>query len=198
MTGTQVRRGRRPGSESAKAQILASARSAFADLGYDRATIRLIARGADVDPALVHHFFGTKEELLAATLVLPIDPDYVLAALDDHPGDEGRALVRRVLEVWSQPQVRDSLTALLRSAVSHEHAAIALREMLTVGIIDRLRARLGREQAELRAALVASQIGGLALTRFVIGIEPLPGASDEELVAAIGPTVQRYLTGDLR
>lgn len=197
MAAAQVRRGRRPGSESARAQILDSARSLFAEVGFHRATIRAIAKRADVDPALVHHFFGTKDQLLAATLALPIDPGYILSALDDSPGDEGRALVRRVLEAWSLPEVRDGFTALLRSAVSHDQAQAALRLMLTTGIINRLRDRLGHEQAELRAALVASQIAGLALTRYVIEIEPMASATDDELVDAVGPTIQRYLTGDL-
>lgn len=197
MSARQPRRGRRPGPESARAQILESARTQFSEVGYEKATIRAIATRAGVDPALVHHFFGTKNELLTASLVLPLDPDFVMAALDEHPGDEGRALVARVLQVWADPHVREGFTALLRSAVSHEQARTTLRAMLTDGLVRRLSDRIDSDQPELRAALVATQISGLALTRFVIGLEPVAQATDAQLVEAIGPTVQRYLTGDL-
>lgn len=197
MSANPPRRGRRPGSESARAQILESARTLFSEVGYDKATIRTIAARAGVDPALVHHFFGTKSELLRASLVLPLDPDSVMAVLDEHPGDEGRALVARVLLVWGDPHVREGFTALLRSAVSHDQARDALRDVLTEGLVRRLSSRIGSDQAELRAGLVATQMAGLALTRLIIGLEPVVRATDAQLVDAIGPTVQRYLTGDL-
>ncbi len=192
-----ARRGRRPGPDSARSSVLDAALQLFAEVGFERATIRAIAARAGVDPALVHHFFGTKDDLLRATLVLPVDPDAVFAGLEEHPGDEGRALVARVLELWRQPQVREQFTALLRSAMSHEQAQAALREMLTRELIRRLVVRVGSADASLRAGLVASQLAGLGLTRFIVGIDPIVRATDEQLVAAIGPTVQRYLTGDL-
>jgi len=194
---TAGRRGRRPGPDSARTAVLDAARSLFAEVGFERATIRAIAARADVDPALVHHFFGTKDALLRATLVLPFDPEAVFSILDEHPGDEGRALVARVLQLWGQPQVREQFTALLRAAVSREAAKVALRELLTRELVRRLAGRVRVENAPLRAGLVASQLAGLGLTRFVVGIEPITAASDAQLVAAVGPTIQRYLTGDL-
>jgi len=177
--------------------VLDAARSLFAEVGFERATIRAIAARAGVDPALVNHFFGTKDALLRATLVLPIDPGAVFDVLDENPGDEGRALVARVVQLWGQPQVREQFTALLRAAVSHEEAKVALRELLTRELIRRLADRVGTDDAPLRAGLVASQLAGLGLTRFIVGIEPITAASDAQLVAAVGPTIQRYLTGDI-
>jgi AcrR family transcriptional regulator len=190
-------RGRRPGTESSRAAVLDAARSLFAEVGFERATIRAIAARAGVDPALVHHFFGAKDALLRATLVLPVDPDAVFAVLAENPGDEGRALVARVLKLWSRPQVREQFTALLRAAMSHEEATAALRDLLTHELVRRLAGRVGTDDAPLRAALVASQLAGLAMTRFIIGIEPITTATDAQLIAAVGPTIQRYLTGDI-
>jgi AcrR family transcriptional regulator len=177
--------------------VLEAARSLFAEVGFERATIRAIAARASVDPALVHHFFGTKDDLLRATLVLPFDPQALFAVLDEHPGDEGRALVARVLQLWGQPQAREQFTALLRVAVSHQEAQVALRELLTRELVRRLAGRVGSDDAPLRAGLVASQLAGLAMTRFIVGIEPITTATNAQLVAAIGPTIQRYLTGDI-
>ena len=177
--------------------MLDAARSLFAEVGFERATIRAIAARASVDPALVHHFFGTKDDLLRATLVLPFDPEALFAVLDEHPGDEGRALVARVLQLWGQPQAREQFTALLRVAVSHQEAQAALRELLTRELVRRLAGRVGTGDAPLRAGLVASQLAGLAMTRFIVGIEPITIATNAQLVAAIGPTIQRYLTGDI-
>ena len=177
--------------------MLDAARSLFAEVGFERATIRGIAARAGVDPALVHHFFGTKNDLLRAALVLPFNPATLFAVMDEHPGDEGRALVARVLHLWGQPQVREQFTALLRVAMSREEAKVALRDLLTCELLQRLESQVGTDDAPLRAALVASQIAGLAMTRFVIGIQPIATSSNARLVAAVGPTIQRYLTGDI-
>ncbi len=194
---TRGRTGRRPGSESSRAAILDAARQVFAEVGYERATIRAISARAGVDPALIYRFFASKSELLRATHVLPIDPNEVFQALVENPGDEGRALVARVLLLWRQPKVREQFTALLRSAVSHDQARQALRDLLTRELVRRLEAHAADDTAPLRAGLVASQLAGLGMTRFVIGIEPIVSASDEQIIAAVGPTIQRYLTGPL-
>lgn len=194
---TAIRRGRRPGPGSSRTDVLDAARSLFAEVGFERATIRGIAARASVDPALVHHFFGTKNDLLRAALVLPFNPATLFAVMDEHPGDEGRALVARVLELWGQPQVREQFTALLRVAMSREEAKVALRDVLTRELLQRLESQVGTDDAPLRAALVASQIAGLAMTRFIIGIQPIATSSNARLVAAVGPTIQRYLTGDI-
>ena len=190
-------RGRRPGPDSSKQAVLDAARRLFSENGFERTTIRAIASSAAVDPALVHHFFGTKEQLFRASLELPFDPSEVFLTLDDHRGTEGVALVRGVLAIWREPAVREQFTAMLRAAVTHEHARTALRDLLTSQVLGLLADRMDDEDAPLRAALVGSQMAGLALTRLIMELEPLTSADDEVLVAAIGPTVQRYLTGDL-
>jgi len=126
-----------------------------------------------------------------------VDPDAIFDAIDKNPGDEGRALVRRVLQLWSAPAVREHITVLLRTAVSHEEARAALRDVLTDQLVRRLESHLAAADAHLRAALVATQLVGLAMTRYVIGIDPVSTATDEQLVEAMGPSVQRYLTGEL-
>jgi AcrR family transcriptional regulator len=146
---------------------------------------------------MVHHFFGTKERLFRASLELPFDPSLIAKALDARPGDEGRTLVRGVLQIWHQPEIRERFTAMLRAAVTHDHARAALRDVLTTQILSVLVDRMDDEDAPLRAALVGSQMAGLALTRLVMEVEPLATIDDEVLVEAIGPNVQRYLTGDL-
>jgi AcrR family transcriptional regulator len=192
-----TRRGRRPGGDSARGAVLDAARNLFSQQGFDRTTIRAIAAQAQVDPALVHHFYGTKEQLFRATLEFPLDPERIVAGLDAHPGDEGRALVAGVLRAWSAPVVREQLTALLRSALTQDHARDVLRELLTEQLVGRVARTLSVEDAELRASLVATQMAGLALGRLVMELGPLTAATDEQLVEAIGPTVQRYLTGSI-
>ena len=196
-TRSPARRGRRPGPDSSRQAVLDAARRLFAEEGFDRATVRAIAAQAGVDPAMVHHFFGTKEQLFRASLELPFDPSLIGSALDAHPGDEGRALVRGVLEIWEQPAIREQFTAMLRAAVTHDHARTALRDLLTSQILGVLAGRMDDDDAALRAALVGSQMAGLALTRLIMEVEPIAAIDDEVLVEAIGPTIQRYLTGDI-
>jgi len=170
----------------------------FAELGYERTTLRGVAAQAGVNPALIYHFFGTKDELLAATLNLPIDPAFITDALHNNPGREGYELIRRALAAWQQPQVREHFQALLRAGISHDRAAEALRNLFSTQLLDAFAVATPRPDGQLRAALVASQIAGIAVLRFMIGVEALADADDETIVDAVGPTLQRYLTGDLR
>jgi AcrR family transcriptional regulator len=179
--------------------VLAAARAAFAERGYDGASIRAIAGEADVDPALVHHYFGTKNELFLAAVSAPIDPDELLPDVLAAPADvRGAALVRMVLRVWDGP-ARPAILALVRSAVNHEWSAKLLREFVLAKVLRRVVGSLDMpaEEREARGALVASQVIGMVMTRYVLRLEPLASASPEQVVAAIGPTVQRYLTGDV-
>lgn len=190
------RTGRRPGKQDTRRAILAAARESFAERGYDGATIRQIATGAGVDPALVHHYFGNKEQLFAATINFPVDPGELLQRV--FSGDlesAGERLVGTFVSVWDSP-VGAAGVALLRSAVSSESAARLLREFLTTQIIRRGLAGLDIDprEAPLRGSLVASQVAGLAVIRYILKIEPLASAPPETVVAAIGPTIQRYLT----
>ncbi|MEH0842387.1 TetR family transcriptional regulator [Micromonospora sp. CPCC 205711] len=193
------RTGRRPGNPDTREAILTAARTTFAERGFDAASIRTIAAAAGVDPALVHHYFGTKEELFRATVSIPIDPAELLPRVLAGGREEvGERLVRTFLTVWDSP-VGTAAVALLRSAVSNQWTARLLREFLVTQILRRVLDQLDLDPAEvpLRGALVATQIAGLAMMRYVIRLEPVASADPETLVAMIGPTVQRYLTGDL-
>ncbi|SCF22288.1 transcriptional regulator, TetR family [Micromonospora chaiyaphumensis] len=193
------RTGRRPGNPDTREAILAAARAAFAERGFDATSIRAIATAAEVDPALVHHYFGTKEELFRAAMAMPIDPARLLpGVLAGGPEGVGERLVRTFLGVWDSP-AGTAAVALLRSAVSNEWMARLMREFLVTQVLRRVLDHLDIDPAELplRGSLVASQLIGLAMMRYVIRLEPVASADPETLVAAIGPTVQRYVTGDL-
>jgi AcrR family transcriptional regulator len=194
------RAGRPAGSPPNREAILAAAREQFRERGYDNATIRGIAAAAAVDPALVHHYYGSKEDLFAAALQLPTSPREALdGVLDGDPDGLGERLVRRFLELWSVDSggIGDTLVGLLRSASTHDDAARMVREFIAREALGRIAEALQVPQPRLRAALAGSQLIGLALARFVIGVEPLASADVETLVGCYAPTVQRYLTGSL-
>ena len=194
-----ARLGRRPdGGPDTREAILTAARELFGANGFERTTIRAVAGRAKVDPALVHHYFGTKDQLLAATLELPFDPVSVLGDLGGDPQHAGEELVRRVLGIWEDDaEIRARLVALLRTGISHDHAAALLRDLFGRTILTVLRGFVAADQPELRAALAGAQMGGLILGRYLVAVPALADASVEQLVAAVGPGVQRYLTGPM-
>jgi AcrR family transcriptional regulator len=193
-----ARTGRRPGVSGTREAILDAARRAFAEQGYQRATIRGVAELAGVDPALVHHYFGTKQDLFVAAVQLPINPvPQLMAVLGEDPDRTGERIVEVFLSVWDHAADRSPLLALIRSAVGDERAAAMLREFITEEVLGQLAHRLGSPDARLRATLVASQLIGLAMARYIVRVEPLASAPAAELTAAVGPTLQRYLTGDV-
>jgi AcrR family transcriptional regulator len=192
------RTGRRPGDSGARASILAAARTAFGERGYDRASIRSIAREAGVDAALVHHYFGTKAALFHAAAILPIDPGTIVSAMTAGSDDNvGERVVRLFLQVWESPEGRSAFLSLLRSAVSNAQAAGALRGLIARDVLGPVARAMDRPHAQMRATLVASHMIGLAMARYVVQIEPLSEAPLEDLVRAVAPTIQRYLTGDI-
>ena len=192
-------RGRRPvGGPDPREVILTAAGELFAELGFERTTMRAVAARADVDPALIHHYFGNKQGLLAAALVLPVDPAALLAGLDEDPEHAGEAVVRRVLGFWeSDPGTRRLLLGLLRVGLSHEYAAGVLRDLLGRTILTAVGRVVADDHQSLRAALVGTQMGGLLLGRYVLGIPGVRDATPEELAVAVGPVVQHYLTGSV-
>jgi AcrR family transcriptional regulator len=195
-TGRRPARGSEPGST--REAILGSARREFAAGGFERATIRRIAGGAGVDPALVHHYFGTKDDLLIEAIRIPVLPDVMLERVTrDDPSRTGEEVARLFFSVWEQPESRTILLGLLRSAMTHDRAAEMLRDMVTRRLLSPVAGVLARERAELRAGLAATQLIGLAIARYVVGLEPIAEASLDDLVAAVAPTIQRYLVGDL-
>ena len=192
-------RGRRPvGGTDTREQILTAAGELFSELGFERTTMRAVAARADVDAALIHHYFVNKEGLLAAALVLPVDPAALLAGLNKDPAHAGEAVVRRVLGVWeADPQTRRHLLGLIRVGLSHEYAAGVLRDLLGRTILTALARVVADDHQPLRAALVGTQMGGLLLGRYVLGIPAVRDATPEELALAIGPVIQHYLNGPI-
>jgi len=193
-----ARTGRRPGASDTRGRILAAARAGFGDAGYDGATIRGIAADAGVDPALVHHYFGSKQRLFVTAMELPVDLDAVVPGLLAGPPDQlGYRIVRFVLELWGAPRTRPLMLGVVRSASSDPVAAELLRRVLAEGPFAAIARATDRPAADLRATLVGSQLVGLAMARYIVCAEPLASAPDEVLAQAVGPTIQRYLEGDL-
>jgi len=192
-------RGRRPGGADTRTVILDAARSEFADAGYDSTSLRGIARRAEVDPALVHHYFGGKAQLFAAVMDIPADPAVLIRRIVEGPREDvGEALVRTFLALWDSPEGRPRFQALIRSAITHEEATRMLREFLVREIFGRVVRGLAREgeplaDVELRAGLAASQMVGLAMLRYIVEFPAVVQASHDELARLLGPTIQRYL-----
>jgi len=194
-----ARVGRRPGNPDTREAILVAARAMFAERGFDQASIRAIATAAGVDPALVHHYFGTKEQLFLAAMQVPFDPGALVArVLGDGRDGAGERLVRTMLSVWDSPAGTAAL-AMVRSAIANDAFARMLREFVTRGILRRVAKefRLDPAEAGLRTNLVASQVVGLIVVRYVIRLEPIASTPADVLARVVGATVQRYLSDPL-
>ena len=192
-----ARTGRRPGTSGTRERILVAARAAFAEAGFEGATIRGIARAAGVDPALVHHYFGSKEQLFVAGMQLPFDPAQLVDAITEG-GIEGAGerIARFALRVWMAPGSRPVLVGVARSAVSDERAAATLRGLMERTLLPAARG-LGVDQPELRASLVWSQIVGLFFGRYILRVGPLVEVGPDELASAVAPLLQQALTGPI-
>ena len=191
-------RGRPPGRSNTRQAVLDAARQVFAEHGYQQASLRTIAAEAGVDAGMVRHFFGDKAGLFRAAMELPIDPAQMLPALLA-PGVDGlgERVVRFFLSVWEEPASRGPFLTLVRSVSGHEESAAMFREFITDQVLVRIAAAIDRPNARFRATLVGSQLIGMAMVRYVVRVEPLASAPVDQVVAAIAPTVQRYLTGDI-
>ncbi|WP_028925769.1 TetR/AcrR family transcriptional regulator [Pseudonocardia acaciae] len=191
------RRGRRPAGEDTRGALLAAARTEFAERGYQGARVRSIAAAAGVDAAMVNHWFGGKNGLFVAALDLPVNPEIILTrVLEGDPDTAGERIVRNFIAVWDASG-GGAFAALLRSVATHEAAARMMREFVVNVIFRRLTHALGPDQPELRACLCGSQMVGLGMARYVVKLDPLSTADADTLAAAIGPNLQRYLTGPL-
>jgi AcrR family transcriptional regulator len=192
-------RGRRPlGSPDARRAVLDAARELFAELGFERTTMRAVGVRAGVDPALIYHYFGDKDGLLSAALEAPVDPAVVFAGVAGDPARAGEEFVRRVVSLWEgRPEIRERMIAMLRTGLSHDQAAQLLRDMYSSSIFTAVGDVLADDRRELRAALIGSHIGGLMLARYVLKVPGAAAASPEDLVRAVGPVVQHYLTGTI-
>lgn len=176
-------------SEATRNAILAAARERFATDGYERATIRAIARDARIDPSMVMRYYGTKEGLFAAAVAV----DLRLPDLSEFPREgAGRALASHFLNVWEGNEI---LTALLRVGATNEAGAERMQGVFREQVLPIVRSVCpDPEQVPARAALVSSQLLGLALTRYVLRVPSAVELAREEIVAWLGPALQRYLT----
>jgi AcrR family transcriptional regulator len=183
------RSGRPSKSERTRAAILAAAEGLFAAQGYDRTTIRDIAAGAAIDPAMVIRYFGSKEDLFARAAVF----DLRLPAVAGLPrGEVGAALVAHFLDVWEGDVGNGGLPVLLRSAASTPSAAEKLNAVFAEQVMPALAPIAGRDAAA-RAGLVATQLLGLALCRYVLKLPPVVALPRDRIVRDLGATIQRYL-----
>lgn len=188
------RTGRRRGTSGTRERILTAARSHFGSSGFDGATIRDIAAVAGVDPALIPHYFGSKEGVFKAAVEFPVDPaEFIPRLLAPGIDGLGERLVLFFLETWDSP-AGASLLGLIRSVVSSELAADLMREFVTREVLGRLASAIKVDHPQLRASLVATQLVGLAMLRYVIRVQAIKNASRKELARWIGPNIQRYLT----
>lgn len=179
-------------------RILDEARTSFAEHGYAGTTIRAVARAADVDPALVYHYYGSKEELLEAATTLPQTFfDEIVSAWATPPDRAGEALVRRMLGNWQNPLHGQILRAVMQISGNVDSTRAKLAGIIANSIMGPAAQTLDEDERALRSSLVSSQLMGLAFMRFVWKIEPIASLSDDALVALIGPTVQRYVDGEL-
>lgn len=183
-------------SERTQERILDAARVAFAQRGFDATSLRTIAAAAEVDPALCLHYFGSKLELFKRATELPVDVAALFAA-SAAKGGLGERLARAFATVLGDDQARTSILALVRSAASDPQAAELVRELVSQRVVLPALANLDVDQPALRATLAGSQLIGLLFARHIVGIPPLVDADTETLVAAVAPTLERYLTGPL-
>jgi AcrR family transcriptional regulator len=194
-----ARRGRRPGNEDTRGAILAAAREEFAVRGYAATTLRGIARAAGVDARLVHHYFEGKREVFVASIGVPADLSAIVQNVaGPGPDGAGERLVCAFLAVWDGADRRERLVALLSAAVADPPTARVVREFVTQEVFGAITDALDVPDGAVRAPLALSQMLGLAMARYVFAIEPLASMPRAEVVALVGPTLQRYLTGDLR
>jgi AcrR family transcriptional regulator len=196
---TMRKTGRRPGETATREAILDVATRQFGSRGYDATTIRSIAAEAGVDPALVMHFFGSNTDLFVAAVNWPFDPAVeVPRVLDGDPEAIGRRLVELFVSTWDAEDKRNPIVALLRAAMNQEPAARQLRDFIELEILAPLLAALGPDRAEqLRANLVASQLLGLGIVRYVLAFEPIASLDAGAVVDLVAPSVQASLTGEL-
>jgi AcrR family transcriptional regulator len=180
------------------ARILGAARNEFAKHGWAPTTIRAVARAADVDPALVYHYFGSKEALFDAATEPPHKWLNAIAETYATPHTElGRQLLRLMLDNWSDDEVGPTLQAIVLAAAQEPKAREKLRTMVEHGLIGASTLATDEHERLRRSGLIASQLLGLALMRYVWKIEPVASMTDDELLAAMAPNLQHYVDGDI-
>jgi len=190
------RSGRRPGGPDTRGEILGAARKTFADKGFTATSIRAVAREAGVDAALVHHYFDSKDELFIEAMALPVDPRQIAGTVVEGPRDElGRRIATVFLGVWESPDGQQRMRAIVRSVAGSEEVARLMREGITKLILQPVSTALDVPDAALRVSLVASQLMGLAMVRYLIELEPAASADLQTLIDRLAPVLQHHLTG---
>jgi AcrR family transcriptional regulator len=180
-------------------RIVAAARASFAEHGWAGTTIRAVARDAGVDPALVHYYFSSKEALLDACTTLP--PEWIASvrvAVATPVRRRGEAIVRNVLRVWNDPELSDVWRSLLLTAAHEPRTREKLVALVSNSLVPAVESDLQGEERRLRASLIAAQMMGVIMMRYIWRIDPLASLSDDEVAAIEAPLVQRHLTGKLR
>jgi AcrR family transcriptional regulator len=195
---SQKRPGRPPGPSDTRDRILASARELFARNGIDKTSIRAIASAAGVDAALVHHYFGTKQQLFVAAVRIPIDPMLVIGPLRETPVDElGLKLPSLLLPLWDS-EMGSGLIATLRSLLAGNEVSLIrsfLQEVVAVEVGKRVDDPPG--SGPIRVQFVASQLVGVVMARYILELEPFKSLPVQQVAETIAPNLQHYLTGDL-
>jgi AcrR family transcriptional regulator len=192
------RTGRRPGDSGSRRAIIDAARDAFVTHGYAGASMRGIARDAGVDPSLIVHFFGCKAGLFGAVVQFPYDPGEALEAILAGGIDQvGVRLAQHFVDHWEHPERRDPILSLMQVAFTDPTAAALVREFITVRVLVPLMEHIGADRPELRAGLLASQIGGFGIGRYVLGYDGLTKTPIDEVVSAFGWTLQMTCSGPL-
>jgi AcrR family transcriptional regulator len=186
--------GRRPGNPDTRGVIVATARRLFAEAGYEKTSIRDVAAAADVDPALIRHYFGNKAELFRATMGWPFQPAQIAARLTaGDPNEIAGRLTRVFFEMWEQPDSRAPLMAILRGAATHEESATLVRQFIHGQLYPRLVESLSESDRNLRIDLAMAQLLGVALLRYILKVEPIASASAEDLIARVTPVIRSHL-----
>jgi AcrR family transcriptional regulator len=191
------RAGRRTGNPDTRAEILAAARRLFAEEGYESISMRRIAAEAGVDPSLIHHYFGSKDDLFLAAIELPLDPGPEVAAVLSQGGVEGAGgrLMHAFVTIWDGPH-QDKLLAVVRTSLSKPAMSFVLRQLFEHRIVKTVESILGGQVDHIpeRASFIASQVFGLVVARYILKLEPVASLSADQLAVTVGPTIDRYLT----
>jgi AcrR family transcriptional regulator len=192
------RSGRRPGASGTREAIREAAARLFAERGFDRTTMRAIAAEAGVDQKLIAHFFGSKHRLFVEVFAPPFDPAVAIPAV--FAGDRaglGERVARFLLAVLEDRDARQRFTGLIRAAASEPEAARMVRDLISREVLARIVEALGVDDADVRASLLGSQVVGLVMARYIVGVEPLASMPTDAVARAIAPNLQRYLVEPL-
>lgn len=191
------RAGRRSGNPDTKAEILAAARRLFAEEGFESVSMRRIASEAGVDPSLIHHYFGSKDDLFMAAIELPMDPAPEIAAVlkGGEIENAGERLVHAFVTIWDGPH-QEKLLAVVRTSLSKPSMSFVLRQLFEHRVVKTVESSIGDkvDHVPVRANFIASQVFGLVVTRYILKLEPLASLNEAQLAETIGPTLDRYLT----